>query len=72
MDFAPGAFRGRTAFVTGGGTGLGLAVARRLGRLGAHVVVASRDVAHHAALGRGVRRRRARGDDALPVDTDAT
>jgi NAD(P)-dependent dehydrogenase (short-subunit alcohol dehydrogenase family) len=36
--------------VTGGGTGLGLEVALRLGRLGANVVVASRDAAHHAAL----------------------
>ena len=42
--------RGRTAFVTGGGTGLGLEVARRLGLLGANVVVASRDPAHHVAL----------------------
>ena len=45
-----GALRGKTALVTGGGTGLGLAVSRRLGRLGASVVVASRDPAHHAAI----------------------
>ena len=45
-----GAFRGKTAFVTGGGTGLGLAVSRRLGALGANVVVASRDPAHHRAI----------------------
>ncbi len=44
------AFRGKTALVTGGGTGLGLAVSRALGRLGANVVVASRDVGHHAAI----------------------
>ncbi|MFO0931255.1 MAG: SDR family oxidoreductase [Planctomycetota bacterium] len=50
MDFAPGAFRGKTAFVTGGGTGLGLAISRRIGTLGGRVVVASRDVAHHATL----------------------
>jgi NAD(P)-dependent dehydrogenase (short-subunit alcohol dehydrogenase family) len=43
-------FEGKTAFVTGGGTGLGLAVARRLGGLGANVVCASRDVAHHEGL----------------------
>jgi NAD(P)-dependent dehydrogenase (short-subunit alcohol dehydrogenase family) len=48
--FAPRTFAGKTAFVTGGGTGLGLAVSTRLGRLGANVVCASRDVAHHAAL----------------------
>lgn len=46
----PGVFRGQTALVTGGGTGLGLAVSTRLGRLGANVVCASRDVGHHAAL----------------------
>lgn len=45
-----GLFEGKTAFVTGGGTGLGLAVSTRLGHLGANVVCASRDVAHHAAL----------------------
>ena len=45
-----GALRGKTALVTGGGTGLGLAVSRRLGSLGANVVVASRDTAHHAAI----------------------
>lgn len=45
-----GAFSGKTAFVTGGGTGLGLEVSRRLGRAGANVVVASRDPAHHATL----------------------
>jgi NAD(P)-dependent dehydrogenase (short-subunit alcohol dehydrogenase family) len=34
---------GRTALVTGGSRGLGLAIARELGRLGAHVVLAARD-----------------------------
>ena len=53
---APGTFAGKTAFVTGGGTGLGLAVATRLGGLGANVVCASRDVGHHAELlARGTR-----------------
>ena len=41
MRFEPNAFHGRTAFVTGGGTGLGLAVSRRLGGLGARVAVAA-------------------------------
>lgn len=45
-----GVFAGKTAFVTGGGTGLGLAVATRLGGLGANVVCASRDTEHHAEL----------------------
>jgi len=45
-----GLFAGKTAFVTGGGTGLGLAVSRRLGQLGANLVCASRDVGHHERL----------------------
>jgi NAD(P)-dependent dehydrogenase (short-subunit alcohol dehydrogenase family) len=45
-----GVFSGKTAFVTGGGTGLGLAVSTRLGHLGASVVCASRDVVHHEEL----------------------
>lgn len=49
-DPAARPFAGRTAFVTGGGTGLGLAVATRLGRMGADIVCASRDVRHHAEL----------------------
>ncbi|MCG3133918.1 MAG: putative 2,4-dienoyl-CoA reductase [Planctomycetes bacterium] len=49
-------FAGKTAVVTGGGTGLGLAVSTRLGALGANVVCASRDLAHHSELiDRGVR-----------------
>jgi len=43
-------FRGTTALVTGGGTGLGLEVSRGLAQLGARVIVASRSVAHHAEL----------------------
>jgi NAD(P)-dependent dehydrogenase (short-subunit alcohol dehydrogenase family) len=34
---------GRTALITGGSRGLGLAIARELGRLGAHVTLAARD-----------------------------
>jgi NAD(P)-dependent dehydrogenase (short-subunit alcohol dehydrogenase family) len=37
---------GRTAIVTGGGTGLGLAMSRKLADLGANLVLASRDPAH--------------------------
>ena len=46
----PGSFEGQTAFVTGGGTGLGLAVSTRLGGLGANIVCVSRDTAHHERL----------------------
>ncbi len=37
---------GQTAIITGGGTGLGLAMAQRFASLGANVVLASRDQAH--------------------------
>lgn len=37
-----GTFQGRTAVITGGGTGMGLAMAKEFARLGAHVVIASR------------------------------
>jgi NAD(P)-dependent dehydrogenase (short-subunit alcohol dehydrogenase family) len=44
-----GTFAGRTVFVTGGGTGLGLATATEFARLGANIVVASRKDEHLAA-----------------------
>lgn len=51
VPFLPeGIFAGKVALVTGGGTGLGLAVSTRLGRLGARVACASRDPAHHREL----------------------
>src|SRR5262249_47145180 len=37
---------GRVALVTGGGTGLGLEIARALGSRGASIAIASRDAAH--------------------------
>lgn len=38
-------YDGQTALITGGGTGIGLAIARQLGQLGAHVILAARDLA---------------------------
>ena len=43
--FASPVLQGQTAIVTGGGTGIGLAISRALGRLGATVVLASRNQA---------------------------
>jgi NAD(P)-dependent dehydrogenase (short-subunit alcohol dehydrogenase family) len=42
--FAPGLFAGRYALVTGGGTGIGFAIARELGALGARIVIAARNL----------------------------
>ena len=41
--FAPALFNDRVAVITGGGTGIGLAIAKRLGELGARVTIASRN-----------------------------
>ncbi|WP_210433705.1 SDR family oxidoreductase [Zobellella endophytica] len=40
--FAKDLFKGQVALVTGGGTGIGFAIARTLGQLGARVVIAAR------------------------------
>jgi NAD(P)-dependent dehydrogenase (short-subunit alcohol dehydrogenase family) len=47
--FATPVLEGQTAVVTGGGTGIGLAIARALGRLGATVAIVSRNAEHTAA-----------------------
>jgi NAD(P)-dependent dehydrogenase (short-subunit alcohol dehydrogenase family) len=47
--FASGLFAGRTALVTGGGTGIGFAIAEELGALGASVIIAARDADRLAA-----------------------
>jgi len=43
--FRPGLFSGHVAIVTGGGSGIGLAIARTLCELGASVAIAGRDAA---------------------------
>jgi NAD(P)-dependent dehydrogenase (short-subunit alcohol dehydrogenase family) len=68
VPFLPdGLFRGKVAFVTGGGTGLGLAVSTRIGRLGGAIACASRDVAHHGEL---LRRGVAEGFRVLSIAMD--
>jgi NAD(P)-dependent dehydrogenase (short-subunit alcohol dehydrogenase family) len=62
-----GSFDGVTVFVTGGGTGLGKAIALEFARLGAALAIASRDPAHRAA---GVAAVEALGARALDVACD--
>lgn len=40
--FKPGLFSGKTAIITGGGTGIGFRIASELAQLGATVILASR------------------------------
>jgi NAD(P)-dependent dehydrogenase (short-subunit alcohol dehydrogenase family) len=62
-------FAGRTALITGGGTGMGKAAAVRLAREGANVVVAGRRAAELAAV---VQEITADGGQALAIPTDVT
>jgi NAD(P)-dependent dehydrogenase (short-subunit alcohol dehydrogenase family) len=57
----------RVAIVTGGGTGIGLAIARRLGDLGASIAVASRNSEH---LEHGTADLRHAGLDPLAIQVD--
>ncbi len=66
---APGALRGRTALVTGGGTGIGLTIARTLAGAGCRVALAGRrrDVVEAAAADLG-----AHGLEALAIAGDVS
>ena len=65
--FGPEMFKGRVAVVTGGGTGIGLAVAKRLGGFGARIVIGSRNSANLEA---GSAELRHAGLDPLTVQID--
>jgi NAD(P)-dependent dehydrogenase (short-subunit alcohol dehydrogenase family) len=65
--FAARVLEGQTAIVTGGGTGIGLAIARALGRLGATVALASRNQEH---LNEGAEAVRGDGSRVLTVPVD--
>jgi NAD(P)-dependent dehydrogenase (short-subunit alcohol dehydrogenase family) len=65
--FAPDILEGQTAIVTGGGTGLGREVALALARLGANLVIASRDPSHLDVTAREIE---ASGRSCLAVPTN--
>ena len=65
--FIPTLLKGQVAVITGGGTGIGLAIARRLGELGARIVIGSRNAEH---LERGSAELRHAGLDPLCVQVD--
>jgi NAD(P)-dependent dehydrogenase (short-subunit alcohol dehydrogenase family) len=65
--FLPGILKERVAIVTGGGTGIGRAIALELAGLGADVVVASRDPQHLEPTAADIR---ALGRRALAIQTD--
>ena len=65
--FIPTLLKGQVAVVTGGGTGIGLAIAKRLGELGARIVIGSRNSEN---LEKGSAELRHAGLDPLAVQVD--
>ena len=62
-------FEGRVAVVTGGGSGIGAAMARAFARAGAKAVLADLDRAGMDGVAQEIA---AQGGDALSVETDVT
>ena len=65
--FAHDLLKDQVAVITGGGTGIGLAIAKRLGGLGARVAIGSRNSLH---LEQGCAALRESGIDALALQVD--
>lgn len=65
--FEANLLKDQVVVITGGGTGIGLAIAKRLGRLGARIAIASRNAEH---LEQGSNALREIGIDALAVQLD--
>jgi NAD(P)-dependent dehydrogenase (short-subunit alcohol dehydrogenase family) len=65
--FVPDLLKDQVAIVTGGGTGIGLAIARRLGELGAKIAIGSRNSAN---LESGTAELRHAGLDPLAIQID--
>jgi NAD(P)-dependent dehydrogenase (short-subunit alcohol dehydrogenase family) len=65
--FEANLFKDQVAVITGGGTGIGLAIAKRLGSLGARIAIASRNAEHLEA---GCAALQESGVDALAVQLD--
>jgi len=53
--FADGILKGRRALISGGGSGIGYAIARQLGQLGASVILAARGVERLAVAAKSLR-----------------
>jgi len=65
--FIPTSHEGQVVIVTGGGTGIGLAIAKRLGELGARIAIGSRNAEN---LEKGSAELRHAGLDPLAVQVD--
>ena len=75
MYFSPGMLTGRSALVTGGGTGICRGIALALADVGCDVAIASRKAEHLEPTAAEIRQRRVRsiaaaGDVRVPADVD--
>lgn len=66
----PNTFEGKVAVVTGGGTGIGLAIATKIAALGGRVVIASRSREHLEPAAEAIRKEAGREDAAWFHEVD--